>query len=75
MCRLLFTWLGNSQELRNCTAGHLAVTEGTHRQHCVIGPCVRHADMVCWFVFSEASAHPGGQQPSSGGLGRDQASH
>lgn len=28
--RLLLTWLGNSQELRYRTAGHLAITEGTH---------------------------------------------
>lgn len=37
---LLLTWLGNSQELRYRAAGHLAITEGTHHQHRVKGPCV-----------------------------------
>lgn len=38
--RLLLTWLGNSQELRYCTAGHLAITKGTHHQHSIKGSCV-----------------------------------
>lgn len=33
------TWLGHSQELRNGTVGYLAITECTHHQYCIIGPC------------------------------------
>lgn len=63
MVGLLLTWLGNSQELRYRTTGHLAVTEGTHHQHRVIGPCVECADVVWWFVFGVASDYLGGWYP------------
>lgn len=36
----LLTWLGDSQKLRYGSAGHLAVTEGTHHQYRIEGPCV-----------------------------------
>lgn len=38
---MCLTWLGDSQELGDRGARHLAVTKGTHHQHGVEGPCVR----------------------------------
>lgn len=44
--RLLLTWLGYSQKLRYGTAGHLAITEGPHYQHCIEGPYAENGDAV-----------------------------
>ena len=53
--RQLLTWLGDSQKLAYGTAGHLAVTEGTHYQHCIEGPYAECGDALWGFVFVVAS--------------------
>lgn len=75
---LLLTWLGNPQELRYGTAGHLAVTEGAHHQHRVEGPCVE-VWMWCGGLSSvwpqttlEGGVHDGargGTRPATGVCG------